>query len=341
MIDRLLATGLVPDPLIRFGIRRLLAERLRAEDPGSEEALAERLDTIEAGLRESPVALESEAANEQHYEVPTEFFQRVLGPRLKYSSAYFPEAGSSLEEAEVAMLEKVAERAQIEDGQEILDLGCGWGSMSFFLAERFPATKILSVSNSATQGRFIREQAERRGHPGIEVLTADVNRFDTDRRFDRVISVEMFEHVRNYQALLERIASWMRPDGKLFVHIFCHHRFAYPFEDRGPGDWMARYFFTGGLMPSIDLLPRFDEAVRLEESWPVGGEHYSRTSEAWLANMDAHRAEILPLFEQVYGPGQSRRWWVYWRAFFLACAELFGYRDGREWLVAHYRFARR
>ena len=341
MIDAILATGLVPDPLIRMGIRRLLAQRLKAEDPGSEAALEERLDAIESELRESPVALETDAANEQHYEVPTEFFQRVLGPRLKYSSAYFPQPGSTLGQAEDAMLEKVAERAGIEDGQEILDLGCGWGSMSFFLAERFPSAKILAVSNSATQGDFLREEAARRGHGGLEVVTADVNTFETERRFDRVISVEMFEHVRNYQRLLERIASWMRPDAKLFVHIFCHRRFAYPFEDRGAGDWMARHFFTGGLMPSIDLLPRFDESVALEESWEVGGVHYSRTSEAWLANMDAHRPEILRIFEQVYGRGQSRRWWVYWRVFFLACAELFGYSDGEEWLVAHYRFARR
>ena len=238
------------------------------------------------------------------------------------------------------MLDLYLERAELADGQEILELGCGWGSLTLYMAERFPGSRILAVSNSASQGEHIRAEARRRGLEGVEVRTVDMNELDTDRRFDRVVSIEMFEHMRNYALLFERVTGWLQPGGKLFVHIFCHRELAYPFEVTGDDDWMARYFFTGGLMPSADLLPRFQDPLRLEEHWWIPGTHYQRTSEAWLQAMDSHRPELEPIVSEVYGEGQALRWWVYWRVFFLACAELFGYRQGSEWGVAHYRWSR-
>ena len=239
------------------------------------------------------------------------------------------------------MLELSSRRARLEDGQDVLELGCGWGSMTLYMAERYPASRILGVSNSASQRRFILERSAARGLTNVEILTCDVNRLELDRRFDRVVSIEMFEHVRNYERLFSRVASWMRPRAELFVHVFCHRHVAYPFEDRGDGDWMARHFFTGGLMPSADLFEHFREAVEIEESWLVPGVHYARTSEAWLANMDHHREDLWPILERTYGTDQVRRFWVYWRVFFMACAELFGFRHGQEWMVAHQRFRRR
>lgn len=340
-LDNLLARDVVPDPLIRFGIRRLLASRLRSESLDNPLASEAKLQDFVAELESGPLAVHTDDANSQHYELPTEFFQRVLGKRLKYSSAYFNNGSDDLDRAEEAMLRLTVERADLADGQEILELGCGWGSLTLFMAERFPAARILAVSNSSTQKEYIDDQAKRRGFRNLEVLTADMRELDLDRRFDRVVSVEMFEHMRNYRLLLRRIAKWLRPDGKLFVHIFCHSKLAYRFEAAGPGDWMARYFFTGGLMPSADLLSRFDDALSIEAQWEVDGRHYEKTSEAWLRNMDRQREHILPILADVYGPENSRRWWVYWRVFFLACAELFGYRDGQEWLVGHYRLVPR
>ncbi len=333
----LLEKDWLPDPAIRIGIRRLLARRLEEEHRAAGEA---SLDRLETELRQSPLAIHTHEANEQHYELPTAFFQKILGDHLKYSCGFWPDGVRSLEASEAAMLDLYLERAELADGQEILELGCGWGSLTLYMAERFPRSRILAVSNSASQGEHIRAEARRRGLEGVEVRTADMNEFDTDRHFDRVVSIEMFEHMRNYAILFERIAGWLRPEGKLFVHIFCHRHLAYPFEVKGEDDWMARYFFTGGLMPSADLLPRFQGSLHLEEQWWVPGTHYQRTSEAWLESMDSHRAELEPIVSEVYGAGQARRWWVYWRVFFMACAELFGYRRGTEWGVAHYRWSR-
>lgn len=345
-LDSVLARDLLPDPVIRFGIRRLLAARLRDEDLDDAAAVESRMQDFVAMLENSPLALHTGDANAQHYELPTEFFQRVLGKRLKYSSAYFegqagPHGSDDLDQAEDAMLRLTAQRAELDDGQEILELGCGWGSLTLYMAERFPGSRILAVSNSATQKAFIDGRARDLGLDNLEVLTADMRHLSLDRRFDRVVSVEMFEHMRNYRLLLQRVASWLRPDGKLFVHIFCHRALAYVFEAEGPTDWMGRYFFTGGLMPSVDLLEHFDDTLQVEAQWQVNGQHYQRTSEAWLRNMDRHKKEIFPILEQVYGTEQRRRWWVYWRVFFLACAELFGFRDGQEWLVGHYRLIHR
>lgn len=337
-IDSILEANVVPDPLIRLGIRHLLGETLREKCGGSVEERQARLQEHIDGLRQSPIAIQTDAANEQHYEVPTSFYQYALGKRLKYSSGYWPAGVESLDEAEERMLALTCARAELVDGQRILELGCGWGSLSLWMAEKYPQARITAVSNSRTQKEHIDAEAARRGFQNLTIVTADMNVFDTAETFDRVVSVEMFEHMKNYQLLLAKVGRWLAPGGKLFVHIFTHREIAYHYEDKGPSDWMTRYFFAGGQMPSHDTLLHFQDDVRLEARWAVSGTHYQKTAEAWLRNMDAHRAEILPLFAQTYGEAQTTRWWVYWRVFFLACAELWGYRNGEEWIVSHYRF---
>jgi len=333
----LMERGYVPDWLTRTGIRRLLAQRLREEgrhDP--EQRAAERARLMET-LKQSPIALHADAANAQHYEVPASFFQHIMGRHLKYSACYWPAPVMTLSDAEAAMLSLTCERAQIMDGQQILELGCGWGSLTLWMAEHYPKASITAVSNSASQREFILARAAERGLKNLQVITADMNEFSTKKHFDRVVSVEMFEHMRNYRELLSRISGWLKPDGKLFVHIFAHRELAYPYEVDGDADWMARHFFTGGLMPSWDLLPGFDEDLKLETRWWVNGRHYQRTCEAWLRNQDRHEAAIREIFREVYG-AEAGRWFQRWRVFFMACAELFGFNGGEEWGVAHYRF---
>jgi cyclopropane-fatty-acyl-phospholipid synthase len=331
--------GWIPDALVRFGIRRMLAERLRElEAGGPEAARAAKAAFVEAS-RKSPIALVPDLANAQHYEVPPAFYERVLGPRLKYSCGLW-DGATTLAASEERMLETTAERAEIEDGMSILDLGCGWGSFALFAAERFPRSRIVAVSNSAPQRRFITGRARERGLVGLTVTTADVNRFEAQGRFDRVVSVEMFEHVRNHERLLARIARWLAPDGRLFVHHFCHRTHAYPYEDRGPNDWMAREFFSGGMMPSADWLLHFPHDLAVLRRWSVSGEHYEKTSNAWLARLDADRDAVRALFAAAYGREDASRWVQRWRLFFLACAELFAYRGGSEWGVAHLLLAR-
>ncbi len=335
MIDFLLEQNLLPDWLVRRGIRRLLARRLREERSRYEPA------AYAADLARRPVAEETRAANEQHYEVPTAFYQFCLGRRLKYSGCLYPTGTESLDAAEEAMLALYVERAQLADGQEILELGCGWGSLSLYLAERFPAARLTGVSNSRTQKEFIDAEAARRGLGNLRIVTCDMNAFAAEPgRFDRVVSVEMFEHMKNYRVLLDRVAGWLKPGGRLFVHIFTHRDLSYHFVARGESDWISRYFFTGGQMPAHDLLPRFRGDLRLVEDWKVSGTHYQRTAEDWLRNLDRHRAEVLPLLAQTYGAAQARKWWTYWRVFYMSCAELWGYRGGEEWLVSHYLFAK-
>ena len=330
--------GRLPDWMTRAGIRKLLADRLAQPDNTRCERNQESIEAFVALLKNSPVALVPEKANEQHYEVPPPFFQQVLGRRRKYSCCLWDQGVTTLDQAEERALAVTCERAQLFDGARILELGCGWGSLTLWMAEKYPGAQITAVSNSAPQRREIESLARERGLTNVQVVTADMNDFAPEGLFDRVVSVEMFEHMRNYQTLLAKIASWMNPGATLFVHIFTHHRYAYTFEIRDESDWMARYFFTGGIMPSDDLLHYFQRDLRLMEHWQVDGRHYQLTSEAWLANMDANRDALMPVMAQAYGPDQATKWWVYWRVFFMSCAELFGYRGGREWIVSHYLF---
>ncbi len=333
--------GRIPDALLRQGIRRLCAQRLREEQAGGLDAQAERYAQRIEMLRRSPVAIHTDAANAQHYELPPAFFELCLGKRLKYSSCHYSRGDESLDEAEEAMLKLYGERAQLADGQSILELGCGWGSLTLWMAEGFPRARITAVSNSALQRQHIEAQCRRRGLLNVRVVTCDVNALQLDpAQFDRCVSIEMFEHMRNYETLLGRIAGWLKPGGKLFVHIFAHKTAMYPFETRGDDNWMGRHFFTGGLMPASDTLLWFQSALHIEQRWHVDGTHYQRTANHWLANQDAQRGPVMKVLAQAYGAKAAPLWFQRWRMFWMSCAELFGYADGQEWLVAHYRFLR-
>jgi cyclopropane-fatty-acyl-phospholipid synthase len=341
--DALLERGLIPDVLVRRKIRELLRQRLadeKADD--AQEALA-REERFVLEMRESAVALATAEANEQHYEVPPAFFELVLGAHRKYSSCLFSEGVTTIDAAEAAMLALTCERARLADGQNVLELGCGWGSLTLWMAERYPGSRIVAVSNSKDQREYIEGKAAERNLANLKVVTCDMNVFDpaTGPAFDRVVSVEMFEHMRNWPELLARIASWLKPDGRLFLHVFSHRDVSYPYVARDESDWMARNFFTGGLMPSDHLLLRFPEHLFVEERWRVNGMHYARTAEAWLENLDRNRGVAKKLFAKAYGPGVARRKVVEWRLFFMACAELFAHGGGNEWMVSHYRLRRR
>lgn len=330
-------TGLVPDWLIRRGIRSLLRRRLHEEHAGDPEAQSARYRALLGELAESAIAIETDAANAQHYEVPAAFFERVLGRHLKYSSALWPDGVDHLDAAESAMLDLTCRNAALVDGQDILELGCGWGSLTLWMATHYPRSRITAVSNSASQRRHIESRALDLGLTNIRVMTCDVNALELEGRFDRVVSVEMFEHVRNYRQLLERIAGWMEDDARLFVHIFCHRELAYPFEIEGAGNWMGRHFFTGGLMPAADTLLHFADDVVIESRWLYSGEHYARTARGWLDKLDRHSREVRPVMREIYGD-EAALWQQRWRIFFMACEELFGYDHGRQWLVGHFRF---
>lgn len=336
--DKLIEQNKVPDFLLRKGIRKLLKQRLADENKGNVEAQQAHLMELIDQLKSSPIAINTAAANEQHYEVPTEFYQYCLGKNLKYSSGYWNPGVNEINTSEIDMLALTCKRAELINGQHVLELGCGWGSLSLYMAEKYPRSTFKVVSNSRTQKLHIDEQAKQRGIVNLTVITADMNTFSIDEQFDRVVSVEMFEHMRNYTLLLKKVASCLKPDGKLFIHIFTHKEYAYLFEVKDETDWMSKYFFTGGIMPSDDLMFYFNDDMIVEKHWHVNGTHYGKTSEAWLKNMDEHKERIMPLFEQTYGKSQAVKWWVYWRLFYMACAELWNYNNGNEWIVSHYLF---
>ena len=332
--------GKAPDAVVRAGIRLLLRQRLASLPLHDCEAAMRHKREFVAMLDAAPIAEVPERANEQHYELPASFFDLVLGPRRKYSSCYWPDGVKTLAEAEAAALRVTAERAGIADGQRVLELGCGWGAFSLYLAERYPNSRITGVSNAHGQRQFIEAERDRLGLTNLTIVTADMNDFQAEGQYDRIVSLEMFEHMRNHRQLLRRVHDWLTPGGRFLMHIFVHREHPYPFEDIGPSDWMSHYFFAGGIMPSDDLPLHFQDDLKLVTRWRWDGRHYERTLNAWLARMDAARASIWPILEDTYGAGEAATWWMRWRLFFMACAELFGYRKGQEWFVGHYLFAR-
>jgi cyclopropane-fatty-acyl-phospholipid synthase len=346
MIDNVINAmekGKIPDRAIRFGIKTLCKKRLSELETSSLEEKIFKEETYIKGLINSPLAVHTDEANQQHYEVPSDFFFHVLGKNLKYSSCYWDKNTNTLDEAEDAALKTSVERAQIQNGMRILELGCGWGSLTLFMAKQFPDSQIVAISNSSSQKAFIDEQAKKRNLKNVLVLTRDISKLESlaleFESFDRVVSIEMFEHFKNYQLLLEKISNVLNPNGKLFVHIFTHREYSYPFETEGEDNWMGKYFFTGGQMPSHYLLHFFQKHLKLENTWAWDGTHYQKTSEAWLENMDKNKNIIMPLMDKTYG-ADSVLWFNRWRVFFMSCAELFGYNKGTQWGVSHYLFSK-
>jgi cyclopropane-fatty-acyl-phospholipid synthase len=338
--------GRIPDAFVRFGMRRLMKQRLRDEGLDDGEARSKRFNRLVDELRASPIAIETQSANTQHYELPAAFFHGHLGPRLKYSCCLYRTGRETLEQAEQAMLEEYAVRAQLTDGQRVLDLGCGWGSLSLWLAENYPGSQIVALSNSRGQREFIEAQAAQRGITNLRVVTGNIVDYEFEpgfigEGFDRVLSIEMFEHMKNYRLLLNKVSAWMREEAKLFVHVFAHRTLAYHFEVKDGGDWMSKYFFTGGTMPSESLLLHFQDDLRIDRQWWVSGAHYEKTANHWLANLDTEKSSLMPLMIATYGETDAPIWFQRWRMFYMAVAELFGFAGGNEWGVAHYRFSKR
>jgi len=342
LIDTVLGWDILPDFIIRRGIRKLLRQRLKDERANTPEELRVRISQFAEELKKLPVAIETKAANEQHYEVPAAFYQLCLGPRLKYSSCFYTLGNESIKVAEETMLALTCTRAELKDGQKILELGCGWGSLTLWMAEKYPQAQITSVSNSASQREYILGQCKQRGFNNVTVITCDMNHFTISLdTFDRVVSVEMFEHMKNWQELFRRISTWLKPEGKLFFHVFTHRDCAYHFESKDGTDWMSRHFFTGGIMPSNNLPTHFQDNLKLETQWEVPGRHYGQTAEHWLQNTDQHREKVLSIFAETYGPQKARQWLAYWRIFFMACAELWNFEEGEQWMVCHYLMSKK
>ena len=322
----------LPDLIVRAAIHRLCsrsATRLAAGDVESDAWFADEMAA-------RAIAEYTDEANTQHYEVPAAFFSRVLGPNRKYSSCFYKEPASTLEEAELEALRQTVEHADLADGQSILELGCGWGSLSLWMARQFPHAQVTAVSNSNSQREYIESEARTRGLTNLRVITSDMNVFTPDAQYDRIVSVEMFEHMMNWRELMSRVRSWLKPDGRFFLHIFTHRAGSYLFDRADREDWIAQHFFTGGVMPSHHLIRQYADLFEVEKEWRWSGTHYQRTAEDWLANFDAHRDEIENVLRPVYG-GDTALWMRRWRWFFLATSGLFGYADGSEWGVSHYR----
>ncbi len=338
-MEALLSRGLIPEKVIRLSIQQLLRKRIADESKHDVAENQDHLNSLIKQLKDSPIAIETGEANRQHYELPPEFFKLVMGRWLKYSCGLWDASTKDLTASEEKMLELYLQRAGIQDGMEILELGCGWGSFSLYAAKRFPKAKFTGVSNSKPQREFIMGRAAELGIKNLEIITQDVNKLEMNRTFDRVVSIEMFEHMRNYEKLLGRISAWLKPEGRLFVHIFTHKNLAYLFEDNDASDWLTRNFFTGGIMPSDHLLFYFNKDLRVDQHWVVNGQNYQKTSEAWLANMKTHEKEIMDIFRKHY-KDEAQKWWNFWKIFFMSCAELWGFRQGNEWHVSHYLFSK-
>ncbi len=329
--------GWVPDAITRNLVKRHCERRLKEVQLENSDFADYGANKFADTMRQGPIARVPELANEQHYELPASFFKTMLGPRLKYSCCLFENPDSSLADAEVAALQTTCDRAGIQDGMNVLELGCGWGSLTLWMLETFPNLTVTAVSNSASQRAFIVEQAKAIDAAGrLTVITADMNEFTTEQSYDRIVSCEMFEHMCNYEQLLSRISKWLKPDGKLFIHIFCHEKFAYAFQSEGANNWMGRYFFSGGIMPSIGLLNCFDQELTVCQKWIWDGTHYERTCNAWLDRLDTEKDQLLEILQANYGSREAKRWFQRWRLFVIACAELFGYQKGQQWMVGHF-----
>lgn len=322
----------LPDWLTASGVEFLVGRTKRklARSQQQEE------DAFVKAMRAFPIAVHTDEANEQHYELPADFFARCLGPQKKYSCCLYPDESTTLAEAETFALNETVEHADLQDGHSIIELGCGWGSLSLFMAARFPNSKIVSVSNSASQRAFIEAKARDAGLTNLQIITANMLDFDAGAKFDRIVSVEMFEHMSNWPALLERTRDWLQPEGKLFLHVFTHKNRSYRFDHEDKADWIAQHFFTGGIMPAHDLLHRFPDLYHVEDEWRWSGTHYEKTAQDWLKHFDANINEIRPILHAVYGKNADL-WERRWRLFFLATAGLFGHDNGDVWGVSHYR----
>lgn len=333
--------GWIPDVIVRLAMRRLLRERLRLEKVNDIEKVQENLMSFIERMCKSPIAVETAAANSQHYEVPAAFHRLCMGRNMKYSSCLFTNGDETLDQAEAAMLSLTCERAQLTNGQDILEIGCGWGSLTLWMAEHYPQARIRGISNSHSQRQYILDQAAQRGLANITIDTADISAYQASGSYDRVVSVECFEHLRNHVELFRRISSWLKPDGQLFIHVFTHRIAAYTFNDDAEDDWMARHFFTGGMMPSDSLFTYYQQHLTLQQHWRVNGNHYARTAALWLRNLDKQTVKALEIFSRDHAPAEAKRLIQRWRMFFMACEELWAFRNGTEWLVSHYRFGRR
>ena len=320
-----------PDAVTNAGISFLVdrTRRKLARVGGASEVDFARL------MARHPIAVRPDAANTQHYEVKSEFFGLVLGPRRKYSCCVY-QGNETLAAAEERALAETAAHAGLEDGQDILELGCGWGSLSLWMAEHYPNARITAVSNSHGQRAHIEAEAAARGFANLRIVTADMNDFAIGNTFDRVVSVEMFEHMTNWQSLLGRVHGWLRPEGRLFLHVFSHRSAPYLFDIADKEDWIAQHFFTGGIMPSHGLIHHVADMFQVEADWRWNGEHYARTARDWLANFDRNEPAVSEVLQTVYG-AEAGLWKRRWRLFFLATAGLFGHAGGKEWGVSHYR----